>query len=81
MGLFGKPVEWDLEQVCYKELAVSGSNATVPSAWRKALALMAAGKVDTHALVSGSYALADWQDAFDAFAARSGLKTLIVPSC
>jgi L-iditol 2-dehydrogenase len=80
VGLFGKPIEWDLEQVCYKELAVSGSNATVPSAWRKALALMASGKVDTQRLITGAYVLQDWQGAFDAFAARSGLKTLIDPS-
>ena len=38
VGLFGKPVLWDLEQVCYKELRVSGSNATVPSALRSGAA-------------------------------------------
>ncbi|MEO2006832.1 MAG: zinc-binding dehydrogenase, partial [Candidatus Poribacteria bacterium] len=79
VGLFGKPISWDLEQVCYKELAVSGSNATVPSAWRKALSLMRDGKVDTSALISDTFALDDWQRAFDVFAARSGLKTLLDP--
>ena len=79
VGLFGKPISWDLEQVCYKELTVSGSNATVPSAWRKALLLMRDGKVDTSALISDTFALDDWQRAFDVFAARSGLKTLLDP--
>ncbi|MBT3268400.1 zinc-binding dehydrogenase [Candidatus Poribacteria bacterium] len=79
VGLFGKPIAWDLEQVCYKELAVSGSNATVPSAWRKALSLMRDGKVDTAALISDRFALDDWRQAFDVFAARSGLKTLLDP--
>ena len=65
--------------MCYKELTVSGSNATVPSAWRKALSLMRDGKVDTSALISDTFALDDWQRAFDVFAARSGLKTLLDP--
>ena len=41
IGLFGKPVAWDLDQVCMKELRVTGSNASVPSAWRTALRLLA----------------------------------------
>ena len=36
VGLFGRPVVWDLEQVCVKELQVQGTFATVSSSWRKA---------------------------------------------
>src|SRR5690606_34595031 len=41
IGLFGKPVAWDLDQLCFKELTATGSNASVPSAWSKALRLLA----------------------------------------
>src|SRR5690348_12402360 len=47
VGLFGKPVHWDLDLVCFKELQVSGSFAHLPSAWRKALTLLASGQVQT----------------------------------
>ena len=40
-GSLAKPVAWDLDQVCMKELRVTGSNASVPSAWRTALRLLA----------------------------------------
>ncbi len=33
IGLFGRPIAWDLDQICYKELTVTGSNASVPSSW------------------------------------------------
>jgi L-iditol 2-dehydrogenase len=79
VGLFGRPVEWDLEQVCYKELQVSGSNATVPSAWRKALALLAAGQVQMAPIISTILPIFEWRRAFDLFEARAGLKILLTP--
>ena len=79
IGLFGKPIAWDLDQVCYKELSVTGSNASVPSAWDKALRLMADGKVKTRELVSHTFPLAGWRDAFDLFEQRSGVKVVLQP--
>jgi len=79
IGLFGKPIAWDLEAVCYKELTVTGSNASTPSAWERALGLLAAGKVKTEPLVSAVLPLAAWRDAFDMFENRSGLKTVLQP--
>lgn len=79
IGLFGRPVEWDLDQVCYKELIVSGSNASVPSAWHRAVALLADGLVQTEPLVSGVYPVTEWREAFDAFERRDGLKTVLQP--
>src|SRR5919199_865918 len=80
IGLFGKPVAWDLDQVCYKELAVTGSNASVPSAWERALKLLADGLVKTEPLVSGVFPLTEWRDAFDALEKKSGLKTVLQPA-
>jgi len=79
IGLFGKPVAWDLDQVCMKELRVTGSNASVPSAWRTALQLLADGRVRTAALISGVYPLAGWEDAFQRFEQRDGVKLLLDP--
>jgi len=79
IGLFGRPVSWDLDQVCYKELGVTGSNASTPSSWARALALMADGSVNLAPLVSGVFPITEWRAAFDIFEQRSGLKTLLQP--
>src|SRR5215212_6680823 len=79
IGLFGKAVAWDLDQVCMKELRVTGSNASVPSAWRTALRLLADGSVRTAPLISDVYPLAGWEDAFARFEQRDGVKLLLDP--
>ena len=79
VGLFGKPIEWDLEQICFKELHVSGSFAHVPSCWRKALNLMASGQVQTGPLISHILPVTEWRQAFDIFERRLGLKTVLTP--
>jgi L-iditol 2-dehydrogenase len=72
-------VAWDLDQVCMKELRVTGSNASIPSAWRTALRLLADGSVQTAALISEVYPLAEWEDAFARFEQRDGVKLLLDP--
>lgn len=79
IGLFGKPVAWDLDQVCMKELGVTGSNATVPSAWHTALRLLGEGQVQTAPLITDTYPLAGWEDAFTTFERREGIKLLLDP--
>jgi L-iditol 2-dehydrogenase len=79
IGLFGKPVAWDLDQVCFKELRVTGSFATVPSSWHRALSLMASGAVNTERLVSRVFPLEKWRDAFDLFESKAVLKTALSP--
>lgn len=79
IGLFGRAVPWDLDQVCYKELVVTGSNASTPDAWLRALALLGSGAVRTEPLVRDRYPLEGWRDAFDAFEAKRGVKHLFVP--
>lgn len=79
VGLFGKPVTWDADLICYKELEVHGSFAHLPSAWRKALSLMAADQVQLRPLVSAILPITEWQAAFDAFERRDGLKIVLTP--
>ncbi len=79
IGLFGKSVAWDLDQICYKELVVTGSNASVPSAWLKALRLLATGAVQTKPLITHIFDVTDWDKAFATFEDRSGIKTLLRP--
>ena len=80
VGLFGRPIEWDLEQVSFKELQVSGSFATVPSAWRRALALLATGQVQTRPLITATLPTSEWRQAFENFERRDGLKVILTPN-
>lgn len=79
VGLFGQPIEWDQNQICYKEIALSGSFATVPSSWRKALRLLESGQVQTAPLISHRWPVGEWRAAFDTFERREGLKNLFLP--
>lgn len=79
IGLFGKAISWDMDQVCYRELIVTGSNASVPHAWDRALRLMDQGLVNTQALISNVHSIHEWQTAFEAFEGKQGLKILLTP--
>lgn len=79
VGLYGQAIRLDFDQVCYKELQVSGSFATTPSSWYRALALVESQAINLKAIVGRSYPLADWEEAFAAVINRSPGKVLLVP--
>jgi L-iditol 2-dehydrogenase len=79
MGLYGRPVTLDLDVVCYKELVVTGSNATVPSAWPRAIRLLESGLVDARALITHRFALEQWDDALATVTDKAGVKVLLRP--
>ena len=79
IGLFGHAVSWDLDQLCYKELIATGSFASTPESWRKAIRLLADGTVQTIPLITDIFGVNDWRKAFDSFEQRNGIKTLLQP--
>ena len=79
IGLFGKAIGWDMDEVCYKELLVTGSNASVPSAWIGALKLLETGAVSTDALITDRFPVTEWQEAFGRFESKRGVKLLLTP--
>ena len=79
VGLFGKSVSWDLDQVCYKELVVTGSNASTPESWLRAIRLLAEGTVDVKPLITHTFSLGDWSEAFGTFRSQSGIKAVFRP--
>lgn len=79
VGLTGKKVDFDIDQIVYKEIEFTGTFAQVWSVWEPALRLMASGVVRTEPLVSHRFPLSRWQEAFDTFARREGVKILLEP--
>ena len=80
MGLFGKPIMFDQDAVCYKELVVTGTNASVTPAWARALRLLAQGQVDVHKLISHRFALGDWNKALEIVKNKEGMKVILRPN-
>jgi L-iditol 2-dehydrogenase len=66
--------------VCFKELAVSGSNASIPSAWLKAVDLLRTGAVKTEDLITDTFPVTEWKTAFDKFDSKQGVKLLLTPA-
>lgn len=79
IGLHGRPVmvPWDL--ICYKELTVTGTNATVPAVWPEALNLLELGMVVPDHVVSDVLPLVEWQNAFKKVQAQDALKVILSP--
>ena len=80
MGLPGKPIEVNFEQVAYKELQVTGGLAQRRPSWKRALRLMEAGKIPVERLISDQFPLSEWERAFATAENREGLKLLLRPN-
>ena len=80
MRLYGKPIIFDQDAVCYKELVVTGTNASVSSAWARASRLLAQREVDAHALISHRFALCDWNKALEIVKNKEGMKVILKPN-
>jgi len=76
IGLSGKKIEFDIEKICYKELHFSGSLGSRNHSWRKALQLLAEGKVNLEPLADTILPLDEWQKAFEMFRKKEGCKIL-----
>ena len=79
MGLSGKPLEVDYDQVVYKDLRIAGSFASSAGAWDKALALMRDGAVQVRPLIGQALPLGEWERGFATVRARGSLKVLLHP--
>jgi L-iditol 2-dehydrogenase len=80
IGLAGRPVELPFDQICYRELTVTSGNASTPRSWRRALELVEAGRVALEPLVTEVVPLAEWERAFAATRAGTGIKYVLSPS-
>jgi L-iditol 2-dehydrogenase len=80
IGLAGKPVTFNLDTVCYRELRFSGSLGSTRAAWDKAIDLVAGGWVKLRPLASHIMPVTRWQEAFALFENRQGCKLILTPA-
>ena len=79
VGLFGRPVAFDLDQVVYRELTMTGTNASTPPSWLRALDLLRSGQVQTASLITHVLPVTAWKEALAIFQAGAGVKTVFEP--
>jgi L-iditol 2-dehydrogenase len=79
MGLYGKAIPFDQDAVCYKELVVTGTNASVTPAWTRALKLLSERKVNAGRLISHRFGLGDWDKALEIAKNKQGIKIILKP--
>jgi L-iditol 2-dehydrogenase len=80
IGIFGRPVTVDLDAVLLKELTITSGFASTPDAWRRAIGLLAQGRVDLEPIVGRIARLEEFREVFDELRTGAGLKTLFVPN-
>jgi L-iditol 2-dehydrogenase len=80
VGLFGQPVAFDLDQVVYRELTLTGSNASTPPSWLRALDLLRSGQVQTAPLITHVLPVTAWEEALVVFESGVGVKTVFEPT-
>ncbi len=79
IGLFGKPVTVDIEQVCYKEIKLTGSLGQRWSSWEKAIQLVSQAKVKLNPLISHVLSITEWKKAFQMFEEQKAIKIILIP--
>jgi L-iditol 2-dehydrogenase len=79
VGLFGRSIEMNYDDVTFKEVQVQGSFTHNRRTWEKAMELLRDRKVDLISLVSGEFPLDQWEEAFRLFEKGMGLKYLLYP--
>ena len=79
IGLASAPFEIDFATIAYKELKVTGSLGQKWTAWERALALLAEGKVVTRPLISHVLPLSEWERGFELFESKEGMKVVLTP--
>ena len=79
MGLYGKPILLDQDAICYKELVVTGTNASVTTAWTRALKLLSEKKVNAQRLISHRFTIEQWDKALEVVKDKQGVKVMLKP--
>ncbi len=79
VGLFGKPIDIDFEQIAYKEAKVTGSLGQNWLNWNLAIKLLKNKRIQILPLVSEVLPLDRWKEGFNNFEKGLGTKILLEP--
>ncbi len=76
VGLTGRPVTFDMNLITLKELTVQGTYAQKTQWWSRSLELMSQKKIKLEPLITDVFPLEKWEEAFDSYIRKDGIKYL-----
>jgi len=79
IGLFGRRIEMDPDLAVMKEVDIRNSFASTWTSWNYALRLMQEGRVQTRPLVTDRLPLGQWEEGFNRFRNKQGIKVVLLP--
>ncbi|MGD8401682.1 MAG: zinc-binding dehydrogenase [Bacillota bacterium] len=77
LGLFNGDVSFPMNQAAAKEIHIMGSYSSVAADFEAVLRLAGTGKIDLSCLITKTFLLEDWRDAFLCAQEKSSLKVLL----
>jgi len=80
MGLYGRPIQFDLTDLVMREITLAGPFATVPGSWNRTLTLVGSGRLDPRLVVTDQLSLDDWSEGFHRAEAKGAGKILLRPT-
>lgn len=79
IGLFGKPLTVDVNQIVLKEIIMHGSYSSSWTSWKKAQDLIDQKRIQLAPLVSDILPLSEWSQAFEKCRKKEAMKVLLCP--
>jgi L-iditol 2-dehydrogenase len=76
IGIFGSPVNVDLDLLVYKEIRTIGSFSQKYTAWKEAIKLASMGKIKARPLVTHILPLERWEEGFAKFESGEAIKVV-----
>lgn len=77
VGLYGKPIQYDMDKALIKEVNILNSFASERTSWVTGLRLLSQSKLNLEPLISNVFPLIEWEKAIAAAKDKTGFKVLI----
>ncbi|MFP4081411.1 MAG: zinc-dependent alcohol dehydrogenase [Candidatus Aminicenantes bacterium] len=79
IGIFGRPIAFDLDKILYGEIKVIGSFSQKNTAWKAAIKLFSQGKIRAKPLVTDMLPLEQWEEGFQRAVDGRAVKVVFKP--
>ncbi len=79
VGILGKEITIDFDMILYKQLKVFGVLGHTLRTWDRVVQIFESEKIDLTPIISHVLPLSRWQEAFELFEKKKGLKILLSP--
>jgi L-iditol 2-dehydrogenase len=79
IGIFGRPVLFDLDKILYREIRLVGSFSQKFTAWKEAIKLFSQGRIQAKPLVTDMLPLEQWEEGFKRCFEGKAIKVVFEP--